>query len=747
MKTVKIIITGIVQGVGFRPFIYKSALKYSIQGFVRNVSSDVVIEAESESFNIDSFIEYIKLNAPAASNIYGISVSEIPFRGFSSFEIIESCDSKTKTIRVSPDLAVCCDCLEEMFDNSDRRFAYPFINCTNCGPRFTIIEKVPYDRPSTSMKLFPMCEKCLHEYEDPASRRFHAQPNACAECGPSVSLLTINRETVDDASPIQTTVKLLRQGSIVAIKGVGGYHLAVCARDEKAVSGLRLRKGRDERPFAMMAKDVNAIKKICSVSVEEEDSLISRRAPIVILSTISDTNTIAPSVSFQRDTFGFMLPYTPLHHLILNELDDILVLTSGNISDNPLCYDDETVFEDLEKIADYVLQNDRPIHIRCDDSVVRIFEKKEYPIRRSRGYVPQGIQLPLNTDLNILACGAELKNTICLLSGDQATMSQHIGDLVNADNDYEKTVSHMCDLLNFTPDTIAFDLHPEYLSSKYAKTQQAQLVPVQHHHAHMASCMADNFLTEDVIGVIFDGLGMGEDGKFWGGEFFIGGYKDYSRAAHFEYIAMPGGEAAIREPWRMAASVLSSVGGIEKIWNSVVKISGTELIIFEKMLKDPMYLTSSLGRIFDAVSALIGIKNVISYEGEAAILLEKCADKTIYESYRFNITQTEPKQICLSEMYSQILKDLENNVSKSVISAKFHNTIACVVIETCCNIRKESALNKVVLSGGVFQNMLLLSLCKQKLVKDGFDVYIHEKVPANDGGLALGQAVIAAVRS
>ena len=752
MKTVKIIITGIVQGVGFRPFIYKSAVKHSIKGFVKNAASNIIIEAQGRACDIDFFIENIKSTPPVASFIQNMEVSEITVKDFSTFEITESSDSDSSCVFISPDLATCNDCLKELFDNKDRRFNYPFINCTNCGPRFTIIEKVPYDRPNTSMKIFPMCKECLTEYNDPMSRRFHAQPNACNNCGPSVTLFSIDKKIIDNVNPIKTTVALLKQGNIVAIKGVGGYHLAVCAKDEKAVMALRNRKGRDERPFAMMAKDMDAIKKVCKVSIEEENSLLSIKAPIVILPTKGDTDEISSTVSSQRDTFGFMLPYTPLHSLLLNELDCILVMTSGNFSDNPLCYNDETVFKDLNGIADYVLTNERPIHIRCDDSVIRIFEKKEYPIRRSRGYVPQGIQVPLTINKRILACGGELKNTVCLLMGEQAVLSQHIGDLVNADNDYEKTISHMCEILNFTPETLAFDLHSEYLSSKYAKMQQnKKLISIQHHHAHMAACMADNFLSGDVIGVIFDGLGMGEDDKFWGGEFLTGSYARYSRIAHFEYMAMPGGEAAIKEPWRMALSLLSSICGIENIWNLNIPIpyelSSAERIIFEKMLKKPMYLTSSLGRIFDAVSAMLGIKGIISYEGEAAILLEKCAEQKINAHYNFRITKNEPWQICLTEMYREIMQELENNVSKSVISAKFHNSIAYIVSEVCCAIRDKSNLDRVVLSGGVFQNMLLLSLCKQKLINGGFKVYIHEKVPANDGGLALGQAVIAAARS
>ncbi len=754
MRTVRIKVTGIVQGIGFRPFVYKLAAKYKLSGFVNNFDSDVIIEAEGLNENITGFIEDIREKSPQGALIYEIKVDDIPGRAFDTFQIKQSESSGERKISISPDIGVCSDCLKELYDQSDRRFAYPFINCTNCGPRYTIIENIPYDRPYTSMKDFIMCDKCSSEYRDPLSRRFHAQPNACRQCGPFPELIKSGNEVIKSENPVKEAAELIKKGYIIAVKGIGGYHLACDAFNKDAVCALRQRKLRDGKPFALMAPDLEKIREICEVSFAEESLLKSPAAPIVILKRKKEA-AIPKEIAPNQRSLGFMLPYSPLHSLLLNDIKSILVMTSANISDSPLCFRDGDALGQLSGIADFFLTNNRRIYMRCDDSVTRIYNGKEYPLRRSRGYVPGRIKIPFATEVNILACGGELKNTVCLLSGDSAVLSGHIGDLINPDSCFEETVRHMKKLFELIPDTVAYDMHPDYLSSKYAESiANVKHVKIQHHHAHMAACMAENFVAGDSIGVIFDGLGFGEDGNLWGGEFFTGNYKTFTRRACFSYLPMPGGEMAIKEPWRMALSALSSAFPQKNIWDFNIgpssELNDLQKKVFSGMLHKKTNLTSSVGRIFDAVSAILGICSVISYEGEAAIMLENFAENLeSAQYYPFALNQNGEgfTEIELSQMYREIMLELDSNAPRKLIAAKFHNTIAeitgniCIKIRDCCN------LSNAVLSGGVFQNILLLDLCRKKLEKNGFKVYIHNKVPANDGGLSLGQAVIAAARS
>jgi len=767
--TYEIKISGIVQGVGFRPFVYNLAKSLSLNGYVSNSGSAVIIEVEGKASSVDIFIERLKMEAPPLSVIKEINVTEKPFCNYTDFSIRESDRNTGKHIYISPDVSICSDCTRELFNPSDKRYLYPFINCTNCGPRFTIVRDIPYDRVNTTMSRFEMCPGCSSEYKEPSDRRYHAQPVSCYSCGPQL-ILTDNRgRAVETGDILHHVTGALKQGAIVAVKGLGGYHLACDAMIPEAVRSLRERKVRDDKPFAIMVKDYEKASEYCHINSIEKTLLESQSKPIVLLKK-RDTCTLPGEIAPGNPELGIMLPYTPLHLLLFNDKQfklDAIVLTSGNKSSEPIFYKDEEALEHLSDIADYFLLNDREIFIRTDDSVTRAFRGREYIIRRSRGYVPMPVTCDFVTpSSSVLACGGELKNTFCINKGSEFYLSHHIGDLENAETlaSFEQGIEHFKRIFEIDSDTIIFDMHPEYLSTKYALgLEGVKRIPVQHHHAHIASCMGENGLDEDVIGVAFDGTGYGEDGHIWGGEFFSGSYRGFKREGFLKYLRMPGGEMAIKEPWRMAVSYLydlygeavrpalcednaSETGCRTNLINTGssgkgLTIEGVSLLedvnsssiatilkLVEKKINSP--LTSSMGRLFDAVSALIGVRSSINYEGQAAIELEHAASREYCGEYGFDIINSGGLfNVCCNGIIEGVIKDIKNGMPKAVLAAKFHETAADIVLAGCCEVRDRTGLQKVVLSGGVFQNMTLLEKCMNKLETGGFKIYIHIKPP------------------
>ena len=749
-RSLKIDIRGIVQGVGFRPFVYNLARQYRLLGYVRNNASGVSIEVEGENFRIEKFITRIKTESPPPAQIFEIKSYDVELVGYDDFMIRDSDEHEEKFVPISPEIATCSDCLAELFDPHDPRHRYPFINCTSCGPRFTIVKDIPYDRKYTTMAPFKMCRMCREEYNDPRDRRFHAQPNACPDCGPGLTLVNDKFEKINVPDVISEVCRLLKDGKIVAIKGLGGYHLACDALNPDAVHRLRARKYREYRPFAVMVRDIGTAKHLCHVNEDEEKLLKSTIRPVVLLRKRPDC-PVAEEVAPYQKYHGIMLPYTPLHHLVVAESELVLVMTSGNVSSEPIVYQDEEAFERLKNIADVYCIHNRRIHIRTDDSVSRVWRGKETVLRRARGLAPFPILLNFNLKERILACGAELKNTFCLARDNFVFMSHHIGDLENLETltSFEEGIEHFKRIFNIEPTLIAHDLHPEYLATKYALSlKDIPKIGVQHHHAHIVSCMIDNEIDGKVIGVSFDGTGYGTDGNIWGGEFLICDYNGFERAGHLEYTSLPGGEKAVKEPWRMAASVLYKIYGnnvLDLDINFVRELDRNKWDTIKKMIdrgiNSPM--TSSMGRLFDAVSALVGIRKEIYYEGQAAIELEMAAGVES-RGYPFELEELGDKTLILIEpMFRGIVSDLERGVGVESISSKFHNTIAKIILNMCFEIREKSGLDRVALSGGVFQNHLLLENTFVLLDKNNFKVFTQHRVPPNDGGVALGQVVIA----
>ena len=778
-------ITGVVQGVGFRPFIHNLAHKYHLKGFCLNDAQGVLIEVQGDM--IHEFIQEITSSPPPLSKIEGITsqilVTDIAYKDFS---IRESVFNKENFTLVSPDIALCEDCLQELFDPADRRYLYPFINCTNCGPRFSIIKDMPYDRSMTTMASFALCEACEKECHDPGNRRFHAQPNGCHECGPRIWLeqcdslrgtsldfgfriSDLKAKFKNNQDAIIRAVSLLKEGYILAIKGLGGFHLACDATNDDAVNKLRERKRKSNKPFALMAPDIDAVESICVVSAEERILLEGRVRPIVILEKIFP-NLISEAVAPHNKNFGVMLPYTPLHYLLFSSFEvqfAALIMTSGNVSDEPIVASNLEAVEKLSSLADYFLLHDRDVFTRVDDSIVRIvkpkrvstFNSKIQTFRRARGFVPKTIDIGEETK-DILACGAELKNTFCLTRGTKAILSQYIGDLENYETleYFKETLKNLRKVFRVTPKIIAHDLHPDYLSTRFALEYAAEMgipatsvVSVQHHHAHMASCMAEHNLNGEVIGVAFDGTGYGTDGNIWGGEFFIVSRENFKRKAHLDYVPMPGGEKAIQEPWRMTVAHLYQTFGddIFKAAPSFFKRfnqKDVEIVItmIKKKINTP--LTSSVGRLFDAVSSLLGIRDTITFEGEAAIELETAADAREEKellSYPFLIIHDDPIIVDIKPLLKSAGEDLIKSVKIAVISYRFHYTLAMIIVEVSKILKTQGKIRDVVLSGGVFQNKLLLNLAVTHLEREGFRVWFNEQFPANDGGISLGQAVIA----
>ncbi|HVF92057.1 MAG TPA: carbamoyltransferase HypF [Blastocatellia bacterium] len=754
---VHILVRGTVQGVGFRPFVFSQAHLRALRGRVQNNTSGVLIDVEGESKAIDQLIHEIESNPPPLSTVESVERSlNLSPANYSDFRIIESVAEGEKFVPISADVAVCDDCLREMLDPNDRRYRYPFINCTNCGPRFTIIEGIPYDRGLTTMRDFPVCDACRNEYENSLDRRFHAEPTACFACGPRLSLAdSEGREVALDSffgeEALAGARRLLLEGKIVAVKGVGGFHLACDALNRDAVERLRRRKVREDKPFAMMASSVGLVRQYCAVSEVEERLLSSERRPIVLLEKRPGPG-LPEALARGATSLGFMLPYSPLHHLLLEGLDRPLVMTSGNVSDEPICHEDADAVRRLNGIADYFLLHNRRIHVRSDDSVTRAFAGKEMILRRSRGYAPAPIKVALKGRREVLACGAELKNTFCLTREDYAFVSHHIGDLENLETlrSFTQGIEHFKRLFDLRPEVVAYDLHPEYLSTKYALSldEVETKVGVQHHHAHIASCMADSGLEGEVIGVAMDGLGFGSDGRFWGGEFFVADFLDAERIAHLDYVPMPGGAKAIREPWRMAAVYLRRALGDEFLGLDIPFVRELDRgkwsalrSMCESGTNSPG--TSSMGRLFDALSGLLTLRGAVNYEGQAAIELEAVADPACSDTYDFEVAENG-SIIKADPVIRCAVDDLLGGVSPGVVSAKFHLGVAGLIRSLAVRLRDERRLGRVVLSGGVFQNMFLLSRVCRMLRQDGFEVFTHSRVPPNDGGISLGQAAIAA---
>jgi hydrogenase maturation protein HypF len=748
----RIHITGIVQGVGFRPFVYQLADRHALTGWVCNTSSGVDIEAEGPSPALEQLLEDLETEAPPLARIESIKATDHPPNGYRRFEILHSVAQEGEYQLISPDIATCQDCLAELFDPLDRRYRYPFTNCTNCGPRFTIIEDIPYDRPLTTMRDFVMCPQCQREYDNPLDRRFHAQPNACPTCGPQLRLVDANGNQITAEGEIAAAVGLLREGSILGIKGLGGFHLACDATNDEAVLRLRERKRRPAKPLAVMMPNLQEAATHCEVSREEKRLLTSPQCPVVLLRW-KGSSTVSSLVAPGNRYLGVMLPYTPLHHVLIREMGRPLVMTSGNLSEEPIAVSNDEALTRLAGIADHFVLHNREIYARYDDSVWMVAEERSQPLRRSRGYAPSPIHLPFKAR-QVLACGTELKNTFCATKDEYAFLSQHIGDLENWETleHFKSSIELYKRLFRLDPEIVAYDMHPEYLASKYALSLDSpeHKVPVQHHHAHIVSCLVDNGKQEPTIGVALDGTGYGTDGQIWGGEFLVADYRGFRRAGHLQEVPLPGGEATILRPYRMALSHLYSLCGdsaIDAATPFLGEIDDLELEIIKEQIDRGINTpwTSSCGRLFDAVTALVGFHGRATYEGQAAIQLEMIAhDGDASASYPFAVVEQNGERVIrLAEMWGAIVEDLSAAVSPGDVASRFHHTMARMILDTCLAISTEVGLQRVALSGGCFQNRLLLTEAQELLTGAGFEVLTHRQVPCNDGGVSLGQAVIA----
>ncbi|NJN19234.1 MAG: carbamoyltransferase HypF [Oscillochloris sp.] len=746
---------GVVQGVGFRPFVYNLAVSLGLTGFVGNDSAGVYLEIEGAPAQVQAFQDHLQSDPPPLSHIEELSVTALEPVGAVSFEIVHSAALPGASTLISPDVAVCADCLREMRNPADRRFGYPFINCTNCGPRFTIIRDLPYDRPQTTMAGFTMCPACRREYDDPADRRFHAQPNACPVCGPQLHFLAgIAATPLIGPAALNAALHALGVGKIVAVKGLGGYHLACDARNESAVALLRERKRRGGKPFALMARDLAVVRATALLDPAEERLISGPERPIVLLERLPAAD-VAPSVAPGNGHLGIMLPYTPLHHLLFAEhTPSLLVLTSANDAGEPIVYSDGDAFTQLASLADAWLLHDRPIHLPADDSVIRVFEGQELPVRRSRGYAPFPVRLPFAIP-PVLAVGGELKSTFCIANGRYAYMSQHIGDMANLETleAMERAVTHFATIFRTTPELLACDTHPGYLSAQWAARHAAgrPLVAVQHHHAHIAALMAEHGLPVDarVIGLSFDGTGYGDDGAIWGGELLLAGYISAERLGHLAYVPLPGGDSSVKRPYRIALAHLHAAG---IPWDSdlppVIACAPVERKVLARQLESGFTCvpTSSMGRLFDAVAALLGVRQVVSYEAQAAIEFEALHRYDNAAPYPFELRAGAPLRVDYAPLLHALVADMRADIPLGVIASRFHSSIAAIAVALAAHARERSGLNCVALSGGVFQNIVLLRLVATGLRAAGFEVLVHRKVPPNDGGLALGQAMIAAVR-
>ena len=750
IKRVRYLFSGVVQGVGFRPFIYRIATRHSLSGFVQNRPDGVVVEVEGPADAINSFMSSVNKELPPLADISGISSVEVEVNNDKAFRIIESYARGPGKVHITPDIATCGDCLKELFDPADRRFRYPFINCTNCGPRLTIIKDIPYDRINTSMSCFPMCALCQEEYENPADRRFHAEPNACPACGPSLNLLDGKGNQLSDRDPLEKAIKLLLSGYVVAIKGLGGFHLAVDAANDEAVKRLRSRKFREEKPLAIMVRDLETASRISRIGKEEEHILLYPQRPIVLAKKI-EGDTISHAVAPGVSDFGIMLPYTPLHHMLLEKHFHALVMTSANQVDEPICIENREAIKRLDGIADWFLVHNRDILVRCDDSIATVSSGERRIIRRSRGFAPIPITL-VKSYPPILALGPQMKTTLCILKGNLAFLSPHIGDMETpeARDFYRQSLGLMQKIAECEPRIVACDLHPTYYTTMFAEGLTAsRVIRVQHHHAHIVSSMAENGIEGEVIGIAMDGTGYGTDGTVWGGEFLVASEATFTRIGHIAPYLLPGGEKAIREPWRIAVSLLKQAYGndwqdVARSLNIVPEKSYYETMdrIMQQGFNSP--LTSSLGRLFDGVAAILGLRRKVTFEGQAAMELEAMARYGSGRVMQFDIEEVGGvMHLDFSPMIRIITKRLQAGKDSGELAFSFHLTLQAAFRKMAHAIRERTGLNRIVLSGGCFQNRILTEGTIGELKKAGFDVFFHRAIPTNDGCISLGQAVCA----
>lgn len=748
-KRLQISIRGAVQGVGFRPFIFRLAESLNLKGYVINSSSGVTIEVESTENILKDFIKRISTEKPIHSIIVSLEYSFLDSVGYKSFEIRESKSDGEISALILPDISVCDDCLREMFDKNDRRYLYPFINCTNCGPRFSIIERIPYDRPNTSMKKFAMCDDCRREYENPLDRRFHAQPIACPVCGPHIELWNSYGDIIaSEHRALLEAAQNIKDGKIIALKGLGGFQLVVDARNDYTVQKLRKKKHRDEKPFALMFPDIEMVKSECNVSENELQTLLSPESPIVILKKKSESAyQISKTVAPQNPYLGIMLPYTPLHHLLMIELNFPIVATSGNLSEEPMCIDEYEALDRLKNIAEFYLVHNRPIVRHVDDSIVKSVNNRRMILRRARGIAPLPIEISSKHEVDnekvVLAVGGHLKNTIAIKKGKNIFISQHIGDLATKESfsTFKKTITDLQEMYLAKQDIIVADMHPEYLSTKYAASRNIKLFQVQHHYAHIAACRLENQIEAEALGVSWDGTGYGLDNTVWGGEFFYSNDSGYKHVAQFRKFMLPGGETAIKEPRRSACGLLYEIYGdnfAEQLPDSIKNaFTPKDLSIIQKLLSKKLNspLTSSVGRLFDAVASLLNICSVSNYEGQAAMMLEFAADKNEQGDYPFQILENKVIIVDWQAIIESILSDLRSNVPNSIIAARFHNTLSKIIL----TISQKLRFKKVILSGGCFQNTFLTERTIKILEENNYQAYWHQRVPPNDGGISVGQ--------
>jgi len=743
LSRLRIKLKGAVQGVGFRPFVYRVAKELGLRGFVINDSRGVLIEVEGSRERLNRFLIELHKRKPPLAHLFSQEIESLPPTGYKDFEIRESEEEGEKEVFLLPDIATCNECLKELFEPSDRRYMYPFINCTNCGPRFTIIERLPYDRPNTTMKVFEMCPECEKEYKNPLDRRFHAQPNACPLCGPWLSLYIPSGELIGEGKKaLEVSLEMLKEGSTLAVKGIGGFHLICNATEEEGVKKLREKKRRQEKPFAVMFRDLSQVEEYALPTDLERALLLSPERPIVL---VNKRKELAPSVAPGLKRVGVFLPYSPLHHIILRSLPFPVVATSGNLSDEPIVKDNDEALKSLSEFVDAILLHNRDIKRRCDDSVVKVIGGSPTPLRRSRGYAPMPIKLPVKLSKKVLAVGGMLKNTFALGMEDRAILSQHIGDIENLTtlSAFSEAVYDLMGLYDFTPELVVCDHHPRYETTRWAeefsKEKNIPLLKVQHHYAHILSCMAENSLKEEVLGVAWDGTGFGEDGTLWGGEFLLTNMSGYKRVFHFRKFKLIGGEKAVKEPRRVALSILFHIFG--KDASRVIDIkkmgfSDKELenlyIAWERGINSP--LSSSVGRLFDSVSSLLGIRQKLSYEGQSAMMMEDLYDPSVKGHYPFELKETE---IDWETLFLALLEEKDPKVATS----RFINTLVHIVL----GVAQEIGTQKLCLSGGVMQNDPLVSGIKNILEDKGFKVFTHSKVPPNDGGLSLGQVMVGAL--
>jgi hydrogenase maturation protein HypF len=744
-------VRGVVQGVGFRPWVHRVATERGLDGLVRNDSDGVWIEVEGDEAAVRQVPLELGRGGPRLASISGIEVVDLPLGDADGFRVVESGRAASGTAAIPADAATCDACLRELFDPADRRFRYPFINCTDCGPRYTIVRETPYDRSQTTMSAFSLCGRCRAEYENPLDRRFHAEPNACPACGPRLELVRQGWPPLFGEAALQETVAALRNGDVVAIKGIGGFHLAADAGSDVAVALLRARKGRPAKPFAIMARDLDSAETVVEVSDAARRALCAASRPIVLLPRVPGA-PISGAVAPQLSEIGVFLPYSPLHHLLLEDGPPLLVMTSGNLTEEPIARQNDEALAKLARVADAILLHDRDIHTRADDSVVRIVRGEPQPVRRSRGFVPDPVRLPFEST-SVLAVGGDLKNTVCLTRGDEAFLSPHVGDLENPEAVlfFEEVVEKLGRLLAVQPAAVAHDLHPDYRSTRWALASGLAREPVQHHHAHLAACLAENGRTAPAIGIAFDGTGCGPSGDLWGGEVLVADLAAFRRAGHLRRVQLAGAEAAIRQPWRTAAAALLDAGEtLEPLEGLGVDIGRLAKVrsLLESDFRSPA--ATGAGRWFDAVAALCGFTGLATYEGQAAVELEAMAGGVGGDPYPFELGRTEsgaaPFEIDMRPMVRGIVRDARQGAGAAVVSARFHETLARIVFESARHVRRETGIDVVAMSGGCFQNRILTERSAELLASDGFDVLVHRRVPPNDGGLSLGQAAVAGWR-